>query len=467
MFHLGKRLINSLTAKVCSAGHSSDEHEPIDLSNSSKSDSIRNRSISRGGCVSDKKSLVTPTASAAGKKRSRKGDTTPTLFFSPNSFISRINNASNVSPSENEERPLKRVKWDDSCHDDVHLKQSHAADLNEEPAVTLPCHEVHSSLFLELIPQDVLQANIFSYLTEARDHYALQLTCKKFHEVSNKVDMLSKVNLTGDSKTGKGGILFGVDDPGIAIQKLYKFAAVGNQQAIYMIGMIAAYCHGDKLGVTLLRQNANKGCFRSAYTLGLILRDCDKEESETYLQRAIAADYLPACQEILSSQTVKDKFGDLDCDTLRTFFDPISLNRLLGRIYLQSAGVRGVSTSHCWNPCCGRWALKATQNDARGPQLQYPSKYLPALSPDIEHALLQLVEEEFCDEGRVDVGTVDKMDGDCNQRKPFLPRPKAERCFRVSRMKMCSSCRRAKYCSKLCQVYDWRSGQHKMECQYL
>ena len=39
--------------------------------------------------------------------------------------------------------------------------------------------------------------------------------------------------------------------------------------------------------------------------------------------------------------------------------------------------------------------------------------------------------------------------------------------LKVSRMKMCSSCRRAKYCSKLCQVYDWRSGKHKMECQFL
>jgi hypothetical protein len=34
-------------------------------------------------------------------------------------------------------------------------------------------------------------------------------------------------------------------------------------------------------------------------------------------------------------------------------------------------------------------------------------------------------------------------------------------------MKMCSRCCRAKYCSKLCQVYDWRSSQHKMECQFL
>lgn len=43
----------------------------------------------------------------------------------------------------------------------------------------------------------------------------------------------------------------------------------------------------------------------------------------------------------------------------------------------------------------------------------------------------------------------------------------SERELKVSRMKMCSSCRRAKYCSKLCQVYDWRSGKHKMECQFL
>jgi hypothetical protein len=234
------------------------------------------------------------------------------------------------------------------------------------------------------------------------------------------------------------------------------------------IGMIAAYCHGDKLGVNILRQNADKGCFRSAYTLGLILRDCDKEESETYLQRAISANYLPACQEILSSQTVKDKFGDLDCDTLRTFFDPISLNRLLGRIYLQSTGVRGVSTSHCWNPCCGRWALKATQNDARGPQLQYPSKYLPALAPNLEHALLQLLEDDVCVPRITGNICLDKQgEEESNTTESFCTRPKSERCFRVSRMKMCSSCRRAKYCSKLCQVYDWRSGQHKMECQYL
>eukprot|EP00979_Chaetoceros_neogracilis_P010386 scaffold2455_cov212-Chaetoceros_neogracile.AAC.40 len=235
-------------------------------------------------------------------------------------------------------------------------------------------------------------------------------------------------------------------------------------------GMIAAYCHGDKVGVMLLRQNANKGCLRSAYTLGLILRDRNREESETYLQRAISVDYLPACQELLSSQEVKSKFGDLDSNTLKNYFDPISLNRLLGRMYLQSAGVRSVSTSHCWNPCCGRWALKATQNNSRGPPpLQYPSKYLPALSPSLEHSLLKLVEEDACDasKGSLKCGSDNNMICGEKAEQMACARPKVERSFYVSRMKMCSSCRRAKYCSKLCQVYDWRSGQHKMECQYL
>ncbi len=307
--------------------------------------------------------------------------------------------------------------------------------------------------------------------------------------------------------------------------------------------MIAAYCYGDKVGVTILRQNAKRGCLRSSYTLSLILRDCNKEEADAYLRKAVEVNYLPACQELLSSQEVKERFGDLDYKSLQRFFDPIALNRLLGRTYLQSSGVRGVSTSHCWNPNCGRWALKATTANnrgghgggannggasANGPQLQFSSKYLPPLPPHLEACLLKLVEDfnqeeqfgnglggaggsssssrrlrrrnaakSFVSEGGVcmevnsgmmtscphndsssssnatdttaigtgtGTATTDAANVLATNRVPRLP---SERSFRVSRMKMCSSCRRAKYCSKLCQVYDWRSGQHKMECQYL
>lgn len=243
--------------------------------------------------------------------------------------------------------------------------------------------------------------------------------------------------------------------------------------------MIAAYCHGDKLGITILQKAVDMGYLRAAYTLGLILRDSDKSKSDKYLQMGISKSYLPSCQEVLSSQEVKDKFGDLTHTSLNHYFDPIALNRLLGRTYLQSNGVRGVSTSHCWNPNCGRWALKATQSHSRTPQLSYPSRYLPPLQPHLEASLVKLVETHSnkSDDG----SSVEKNLTVCNDASSDMenstendlttgtavPRCMAERSFRVSRMKMCSSCRRAKYCSKLCQVFDWRYGRHKMDCHYL
>jgi hypothetical protein len=254
--------------------------------------------------------------------------------------------------------------------------------------------------------------------------------------------------------------------------------------------MITAYCHGDRVGVTILKQNARRGCVRSAYALGLILRDCDKVESEKYLNGAIEKEYLPACQELLSSQAVKDKFGDLSHETLKLFFDPIGLNRLLSRCYLHSNGVRGVATSHCWNPCCGRWALKATSsNDGGTPELQCPSTCLPDLASHIEASLVQLVQNDdtgdsigldenydYCNSAILssdmtkktkDAASMKSSGNNENEICLGTSIENGKRSFRVSRMKMCSSCRRAKYCSKLCQVYDWRSGRHKMECQYL
>ncbi len=156
-----------------------------------------------------------------------------------------------------------------------------------------------------------------------------------------------------------------------------------------------------------------------------------------------------------------------------------------------------MATSHCWNPCCGRWALKATQsNDGRAPQLQSPSKCLPAMASHVEASLLRLTQKErdrvkqqrrnngananACggcgddedDDGEDGFGEINGGSGSDDNDEEVVNlsaniNENGRRSFRVSRMKMCSSCRRAKYCSKLCQVYDWRSGRHKMECQYL
>ena len=244
------------------------------------------------------------------------------------------------------------------------------------------------------------------------------------------------------------------------------------------IGMIVTYCHGDKIGVTLLRQNSDHDCHRSSYALGLILRDCDEEASTMYLKKASNADFLPACQEIMESNIVKAKFGDLLAPDLEQHFDPAGLSRLLGSHYIRGASLRHVSSSHCWNPLCGRWALKAASQGSaqaqRQAEMEMVHQALPPLPKSLEVNLDDLLRTNARkqDAGALAGGTLAAAvaSGICTEvsdHDNFRNRDGASRSFRVSRMKMCSQCRKAKYCSKLCQVYDWRSGRHKTECQYL
>lgn len=321
--------------------------------------------------------------------------------------------------------------------------------------------QTHSPLFTEL-PDDVLH-HALSFLTDAKDRHSLQLTCSTFRAMSNNTDMMRVLDLGGDLETGSRSILNNMDTPEQAIEVLFEFARAGNLRALYMTGMVVTYCYGDKIGVSLLKHTANRGCLRSAYALGLILRDSLKSESDAYLGRAIESGFLPACQEIFTSHQVKERFGDLDAMTLKRYFDSIGLNRLLGRCYLQCSGVRRVQSSHCWNPMCGRWAFKATPSYPHSNVQQMSNRSLPALAPHLEASLSSLLprSQQNCQHimrNPFGDSPTDTISGDTSlTTKPF----------RVSRMKMCSSCRRAKYCSKLCQVYDWRSGRHKVECQFL
>ena len=202
MFNFGKHVVSSIKSRVYNPFTANElripNEEPTDRSADSNS-------------AMNAASTSTP---AVGRKRSRSpGDTTPTLV-SPNS-------AGYDSPDDN---LIKRQRVEE--RNSLHVPASLDAERFQSVA--------QESLLLELIPQDVLQSNICCFLGEAKDHRSLQLSCRKLHEVSNKLDLLSQVDLTGDHETGKGSILHGVDVPAEALQKLYKFAAVGNQQALYM-----------------------------------------------------------------------------------------------------------------------------------------------------------------------------------------------------------------------------------------
>mmetsp|Transcript_24805 Transcript_24805/g.37700 ORF Transcript_24805/g.37700 Transcript_24805/m.37700 type:complete len:364 (+) Transcript_24805:206-1297(+) len=274
-------------------------------------------------------------------------------------------------------------------------------------AVAMP-PSLEQSTFLRMVPDDVV-GHCLSFLSSAYDRNALQRTCRQFRRLSNSDEILASIQLGGDKETGVGGIFADDDNLDSAIKKVSIFARAGNVEALYMLGMIKAFCQPDvEGGILILQRAAKEGYVRAHYTLGLVLRDSHTDEANKHMMTAAQADYLPALQEVLPNRDMKNKYGELSATQLRPYLDSIGLNRLLGRHYLECSALRELNTSHCWNPLCGRWAFKAN---------------LMVTPPPLD--------------------------------------------LRVSRMKMCSRCCRAKYCSKLCQVYDWRSGRHKTECQFL
>eukprot|EP00566_Odontella_aurita_P005627 CAMPEP_0113550848 /NCGR_PEP_ID=MMETSP0015_2-20120614/14204_1 /TAXON_ID=2838 /ORGANISM="Odontella" /LENGTH=565 /DNA_ID=CAMNT_0000451689 /DNA_START=55 /DNA_END=1752 /DNA_ORIENTATION=+ /assembly_acc=CAM_ASM_000160 len=381
-----------------------------------------------------------------------------------------------------------------------------------------------SSLLLSTLPPDVISFDVLSFLPTSGDRRALQLACKQFQSATDREYFLARLDIGGVGIEGKRGILLEGDTPQTAVRKLLPFSRSGNMQAVYMLAMLKAYCFDSpRHGIALLRMCADQGYVRAEYALGLILRDTNREESRHWLLQAAKGQHLPAYQEILPAQEVKARFGDLDAERLRGYLDFPCLNRLLGRHYVDS-NPRSVQTSHCWNPLCGRWAYKATPSvdrylrhreaRARRQALESGSPSDAAIDDTFNTgALYSLLRGEgesttlrAAATSRQERGLPLPAGSLCwpplrgaaaavggshpplpwanhgtTDRVMAIPPPPpaaagnsqgedgddADWILRVSRMKMCSSCRRAKYCSKLCQVYDWRSGRHKTECQYL
>ena len=257
--------------------------------------------------------------------------------------------------------------------------------------------------------------------------------------------------------------------------------------------MIKSYCHQDvERGILLLKKASSDGYVRSSYALGLVLRDSKPMEATQYMKLAAGEGYLPALQELLPAREMKAKYGEPNADELRRHLDPICLNRLLGRHYVHSAELRELNTSHCWNPLCGRWAFKASVSSnsaATAGRIRRPWGYsifrngngggevaATGASSGTAHHHHHHHHHNHNDnstaETRVDSsGTSDESSSSQSSISQNSDGSSASTAscvdIRVSRMKMCSRCCRAKYCSKLCQVYDWRSSRHKMECQFL
>ena len=219
-------------------------------------------------------------------------------------------------------------------------------------------------------------------------------------------------------------------------------------------------------GIVLLKIASDQGYVRASYALGLVLRDSHAREASSYMKIAADAGYIPALQETLPARTMKAKYGEPRAEELRHYLDPLCLNRMLARHYVRAAGLRDLNTSHCWNPLCGRWAFKATMNITpnNNRQRRHTAHRWAAARQRIV-GLGNAAANAMSSRSAVDTNTRNTNHMNVNETDSNPSRPALD--IRVSRMKMCSRCCRAKYCSKLCQVYDWRSGRHKMECQFL
>mmetsp|Transcript_5784 Transcript_5784/g.14440 ORF Transcript_5784/g.14440 Transcript_5784/m.14440 type:complete len:500 (+) Transcript_5784:108-1607(+) len=452
------------------------------------------------------------------------GSRTPNLVLSPTGVFS-CGSVREHDSGDGGDRPTKRLRGERKIDEDLHLSSSSSPQpsSNEKNSVTCDRHtqkkkgqktKNQTSDLIKKLPADIVSA-CFSFVGSTEDRYTLQNTCKLFRDVSNSEPILKDVDIVGDLETGEAGIIQEHDTPASASAALVPFARAGNLQALYMLGIVKCYCYQDlKNGIHMLTMASSRGYLRSSYTLGIILRDALVEEASQYMNIAASAGYLPALQEVLPAREMKERFGEPNADELRRHLDPVGLNRLLLRDYVNSAELRGMNTSHCWNPLCGKWAYKASSNanNSSNPNLRMrrSSSSSAVIQPtyDVDENMLDSSPSNNTNENEGTIfpqrgeeiggtrGTVNNNNSiGFNNR---LHRRRHNHSFnpiaavgghglslptriiqsqswfsngtevdRVARMKMCSRCCRAKYCSKLCQVYDWRSSQHKNECQYL
>eukprot|EP00592_Proboscia_alata_P003006 CAMPEP_0194366356 /NCGR_PEP_ID=MMETSP0174-20130528/14392_1 /TAXON_ID=216777 /ORGANISM="Proboscia alata, Strain PI-D3" /LENGTH=467 /DNA_ID=CAMNT_0039141493 /DNA_START=64 /DNA_END=1467 /DNA_ORIENTATION=- len=316
----------------------------------------------------------------------------------------------------------------------------------------------HPLGLVKVLPSDIL-GHCLSYLNGLVERPNIVRISRAFRDWGDGVSILQNLDLSDSKKH----FLSTEDTANIAKQRLSKFVSARNPHALYMLGMIECYCFEKvtrgvellhKAAFALSKDESGKDCkphLPSLYTLGLILRDCDREKSESYLRLASRFEHLGALHETLTPDEMK-QLGVHSTEELKMNLDSIQLHELISREYHRnhralssSAAVSNVQhciqhikeladdtvpqiwndlkqTSYCFNPRCGRWAYK--------------------------------IQKSFMDQ-----------DDEDNMTTPPSESGDGGKCVKVARMKMCSSCRTAKYCSKLCQVYDWRSERHRMECR--
>jgi len=190
------------------------------------------------------------------------------------------------------------------------------------------------------LPEDLLY-QCFSFIDPAEDRASISLACKKLRQIMNEKRMLRLTDLFGCPLTGKRCIILENDSKEAAIARMQPYFAAGSADAFYLVGMIKCYCDEDvQEGVKLLRQGLEYEHLECMYSLGIILRDMDRQESKRILLRAHELGCLPATLEVLPAALVRKLHGDVPAEELRLHLGPIPLGKLLRRYFVDESKTR-------------------------------------------------------------------------------------------------------------------------------
>ncbi|GMH92474.1 hypothetical protein TrVE_jg6727 [Triparma verrucosa] len=303
------------------------------------------------------------------------------------------------------------------------------------------------------LPSDLLNL-VLSYST-TQAFYSTSLACKLFNEANASKAAMASLNM--EFRTAEDGAERGILDSAECREKVLarvnRFALQGNIEAQYYLGVVKMYGFEVEEGVEILRKTSRKDHVKSMYALGIAVRDCRRSESNALLASAGSHNYYPALSEILDNSALKQRFKEPNAEQLKEYMMPGSLNRHLKRFFVEDERLKGHVTSHCWNPLCGKWAHKAKRDTGVGVEATATATIASAVGTATPTTATALTSTNHSAPSTPP----------SSSSSPPIELPE----LKVSRMKMCSSCRKAKYCSKTCQVYDWRSGRHKSECVFL
>ena len=200
-----------------------------------------------------------------------------------------------------------------------------------------PSYETNKSgsLIFQMLPIDVLES-CFEFISTSRTRFSACLVCKTFYNLHNSKKILRVLDIEDGEQEGEDYSILKNCSKDDAMIHLLPLVRAGNVSALYMMGSIRCYCFEDfDGGVELFRKAAALGDMRSAYSLGLILRDSLKHESAAMLGYACKEKFLPALQENYPTQEIKEKYGEPSANKLEIFFDPPSLHKLLARSRLE------------------------------------------------------------------------------------------------------------------------------------